>query len=157
MLKVVGVADMKTSNVKDDIIVTYALGSCIGLTLYDPVAGAGGLLHAMMPDSKIDPDNSKKNPYMFVDTGIAALLDECVSLGACRERLQVKAAGCSSFKTGNFFKIGYRNFNSLNDILTGYNLALHAYEVGGASSRTMKLAISNGDVLIEDNGKKIKL
>lgn len=157
MLKVVGMADMKISNADGDIIVTYALGSCIGLTVYDPLSRVGGMMHAMMPDSKIDPPRSKENPFIFVDTGFPLLIGECFKYGAKKERLQIKAAGCSALKTGHFFKIGYKNFNCLNDILSSYNLSLHAYDVGGEASRTMKLAISDGEVLVEDNRKKIKL
>ncbi len=157
MLKVVGMADMKVSNAGGDVMVTYALGSCIGLTVYDPFAKVGAMLHAMMPDSKIDPRLSEENPFVFVDTGLPLLIGECLKYGAKKECLQLKAAGCSALKTGHFFKIGYKNFNCLNDLLSSYNLSLHAYDVGGAASRTMKLAISDGEVLVEDNRKKIKL
>lgn len=157
MLKIVGMADMKVSGADGDILVTYALGSCVGLTAYDRVAGVGGMLHAMMPDSTIDPDKSKENPCMFIDTGLIRLIEACVSMGAKKERLEIKAAGCSALKTSRFFKIGYRNFNSLTNALGGLNLALQAYDVGGKSSRTMRLMISDGEVLVEDGGKKIKL
>jgi chemotaxis protein CheD len=131
MLKVVGMADMKISNAGGDIIVTYALGSCIGLTAYDPVTKVGGMMHAMMPDSKIDPQRSKENPFMFVDTGFPLLISECLKYGAKIERLQIKAAGCSALKTGHFFKIGYKNFNCLNELLSSCNLSLQSYDVGG--------------------------
>ncbi|HOD42386.1 MAG: Chemoreceptor glutamine deamidase CheD [bacterium ADurb.Bin243] len=157
MLKVVGMADMKISTAREDVLVTYALGSCVGLTVYDPYTGVGGMLHAMMPDSKIDMDKSRENPFMFIDTGLPLLFEECIRLGAKKEWLQVKAAGCASLATGKFFKMGYRNFTSLNNLLAGYGLPLLAYDVGGKGSRTMRLSLFNGEVQIEDNGKKIKL
>ena len=55
MRLIVGVADMKTTSLRDDSIITYALGSCLGITVYDPVARVGGMLHVMLPDSNIDP------------------------------------------------------------------------------------------------------
>lgn len=51
--RIVGVGDMIVSNDPEDIIVTYALGSCLGVVIYDPVANVGGMLHAMLPDSTL--------------------------------------------------------------------------------------------------------
>ena len=45
----VGVSEMCISKNPGDIIVTHALGSCIGLAIHDPVAHVGGLLHYMLP------------------------------------------------------------------------------------------------------------
>ena len=55
MRHVVVVSDMKTGK-EGDTLITHALGSCLGLTIYDPVAKVGGLLHAMLPLSKINKD-----------------------------------------------------------------------------------------------------
>ncbi len=68
----VDISDMKIAQNREDVIVTYSLGSCVGLTLYDPVAGIGGMIHCMLPLSKIDPEKARIKPYMFVDTGVAA-------------------------------------------------------------------------------------
>ena len=61
---------MKLSTNEGDVLVTYSLGSCLGLSLWDPVAHVGGLIHCMLPLSKIDPVKAKTNPYMFTDTGL---------------------------------------------------------------------------------------
>ena len=70
---VVGVSDMKVSDDSDAVLVTYSLGSCIGIAVWDSVVRVGGLLHFMLPDSTIDPAKAKKNPHMFADSGIPAL------------------------------------------------------------------------------------
>ena len=67
---IVGMADMQGSREPEAMIISFALGSCIGITLYDPLIRVGGLLHFMLPDSQIDPRKSQKNPWMFADTGI---------------------------------------------------------------------------------------
>jgi len=67
---IVGISDFKISNKAGDIIVTYALGSCIGISIYDPVAKVGGLLHYMLPDSTLDVKKAAETPAMFADTGI---------------------------------------------------------------------------------------
>ena len=86
MEHIVGVADMKVSNRTDDTIVTYSLGSCIGLAIYDPQTAVGGMLHYMLPNSAIDVVKAKSNPFMFADTGIPALFKKIYELGAEKSR-----------------------------------------------------------------------
>ena len=79
---IVGVSDMKVSNDREAILITYSLGSCIGVAIYDSVARVGGLLHYMLPESGLDQEKARKNPYMFADTGIPALFKAAYKLGA---------------------------------------------------------------------------
>jgi chemotaxis protein CheD len=75
---VVGISDLKVSGNAGDILITYALGSCVGVAVYDPVGKVGGLLHFMLPDSSIDETKAKRNPAMFADTGIPLLFKSWV-------------------------------------------------------------------------------
>lgn len=77
----VGVGDMKISDDLTAVLVTHSLGSCIGLTVYDPVEKVGGLLHYMLPDST-KSSKGKDRPFMFADTGIPLLYESCYKLGA---------------------------------------------------------------------------
>jgi chemotaxis protein CheD len=70
MQVVVGVADMRVSNQQGEVLVTHALGSCIGVAIYDPTAKVGGILHFMLPDSNLDPGKAQEHPHMFADTGL---------------------------------------------------------------------------------------
>ena len=72
---------MQIATQTGDVLVTHALGSCLGVTLHAPVARVGGLIHIMLPLSKIDREKSRKNPFMFVDTGIRELFDRAYILG----------------------------------------------------------------------------
>lgn len=81
MRHVVVVSDMKTGKA-GDFLITHALGSCLGLAVYDPQAKVGGLLHAMLPLSKINKDKARANPYMFVDTGVPVLFKTLYNMGA---------------------------------------------------------------------------
>ena len=58
----VGVGDMKVSAKQEETLVTYGLGSCIGVTIWDPVSRVGGLLHFMLPESQNDPVKAKDHP-----------------------------------------------------------------------------------------------
>ncbi len=92
---VVGVSDMKVSNDSKSTLITYSLGSCIGITIYDPVVKVGGILHFMLPESSLDRAKAEKNPYMFADTGIPALFKAAYELGAKKQRMKVTVAGGS--------------------------------------------------------------
>jgi chemotaxis protein CheD len=106
----VGISDMKVSNNVKETLITYSLGSCIGVLIWDPLVKVGGLLHYMLPDSRLDKERAQQRPYMFADTGIPALFKECYSLGAVKGRLIVKVVGGSQIldPTG-LFSIGKRN------------------------------------------------
>lgn len=93
MKHIVGVADMFVSDNEEDTIITHGLGSCLGIAIYDPVVRVGGLLHAMLPDSKVDPEKAKEKPFMFVDSGVPMLFRACYALGAVKSRINVKVAG----------------------------------------------------------------
>ena len=155
MLLTVGVADMKTSISAGDTIITHALGSCLGITIYDPVARVGGMLHAMLPDSSIDPTRAAQNPHMFVDTGVPNLFRLCYKLGAEKTRLVVKVAGGATSKANvedDYFQIGKRNFVMLRQLFWRNNMLLKSYDVGGTCSRTMSIDIGTGAVLLKING-----
>ena len=160
MKHVVGVADMRFSGNAEDALITYALGSCLGITIHDPVAKVGGLLHVMLPLSTIDPAKADENPYMFVDTGVPRLFLECYKIGAKKERLVVKVAG-GACAGGNgdddYFQIGKRNFVMLRKLLWRNNVLLKSHDVGGSISRTLTLDINTGLVLIKSQGQEVSL
>ena len=160
MKYIVGVADMKISAEKHDLIVTHALGSCLGITIYDPVACVGGMLHVMLPLSTIDPNKAAANPYMFVDTGVPRLFIECYKAGASKERLLVKAAGgacVNGNEEDDFFQIGKRNFTLLRKLLWKNGVLLKAHDIGGNRSRNMTLEIGSGEVTVTVNGSAERL
>lgn len=151
----VGVADMKISSGSDDVIITHALGSCLGITVYDPVAGVGGMLHVMLPTSTIDTAKAQANPYMFVDTGVPRLFLDAYKLGAQKERCIVRVAGGAclhSNEEDDFFSIGKRNFTALRKLLWKNGVLLKSSDVGGHDSRTMSLDLNTGAVSVKTNG-----
>ena len=154
MRHVVLVGDMKVGR-SDDILVTHALGSCLGLMIYDPDAKVGGLLHAMLPLSKINPQKAEANPFMFVDTGVPRLFKSVYELGGKKNRMIVKAAGCGRPLSNNeMFKIGERNYIVLKKILWKNNVLLESEDIGGTASRTVHFELSSGRVIISSNSQK---
>jgi len=154
----VGISEMRVSRNAGDTLVTYSLGSCIGVALYDPDACVGGLIHCMLPLSRLDPDKAKQNPHMFTDTGIPALIQAVLDRGGTRKRLVAKVAGAASPLNDNgMFKIGERNYTVLRKVLWKNEILIAAEDVGGTIARTMVLNISTGKTLIRTGGKEREL
>jgi chemotaxis protein CheD len=154
MQVVVGVADMKVSNQQSEVLVTHALGSCIGVAIYDPAAKVGGILHFMLPDSNLDPGKAQEHPHMFADTGLPLLFRECYRLGAQKSRLRVKVTGGSQvLDNREFFQIGRRNYAALRKIFLKNNVLINNEDVGGTKARTLFLEVATGNVWIKVMGQ----
>ena len=148
---VVGMADCRVASEAADVLATFALGSCIGLSVYDARAKVGGLLHYMLPDSSIDPARGRQNPYMFADTGIPALIEQVCAKGANKRQLVAHAAGGASIMDpNNVFDIGKRNHLALRKILWKAGVLLSGEAVGGSTSRTVRLEIEGGRLWLQE-------
>src|SRR3954454_19036104 len=84
---VIGVGGMAVSNNPATVLSTYALGSCIGVIVFDPVARCGGILHLMLPEAAVSPQKAISQPAMFADTGLPLLFKELAGLRAERARV----------------------------------------------------------------------
>jgi chemotaxis protein CheD len=153
---VVGVSDMKVSNDPESVLVTYSLGSCIGIAVYDVAAKVGGLLHFMLPESSLDPTRAAKNPYMFADTGIPALFKATYALGAAKQRMKVVVVGGAQvLDQAGFFNIGKRNHMAVRKIFWKNNVMINYEDVGGNSNRTVKLTIKDGKTWLKVSGQGV--
>jgi chemotaxis protein CheD len=151
---VVNVSDARTSTRAEDVIATYSLGSCIGVSVYDPVAKCGGMLHYQLPTSTLDPQRARQNPLMFADTGMDHLLREVEGLGAQKKRLRVKIAGAAQMlNDGGLFNIGRRNHAAIRKILWQHGLFLDGEDVGGSCPRNLYLRIADGTAETKTQGE----
>lgn len=150
---VVQVSDARISTDPDSVLVTYSLGSCIAVSLYDPALNVGGMIHYQLPESAMDPRRAEVEPFLFCDTGMDTLLANLQRLGADKHRIIVKAAGGAAMKTGpQGFDIGKRNFLALRKVLWKYGLLLKGHDVGGDQPRNFYLYMSDGTVMVKSNG-----
>ncbi len=151
---VVGVGDMLASNDAQSTLVTYSLGSCVGVVIYDATARVGGLLHAMLPDSSINAERAASRPFMFVDTGLPALFHSVYALGALKHRLVVKVAGGAQFlDEKKVFNIGERNSEATRAVLARNGVMPAVFLCGGRESRTLKLDLATGGLALEMPGQ----
>ncbi len=155
---IVGMADLNIGKAPD-IITTVGLGSCIGLTLYDPVTRVGGLVHYMLPDSKAVSNNS--NIAKFCDTGVQELLKRVTMAGANRRRLVAKIAGGAKMfavnQESNVGSVGERNTIAAKQILRQLGIQLIAEDTGLNFGRTVELHCDTGDFYIKAVKKPVKI
>jgi chemotaxis protein CheD len=146
---VVGIGDCLVSDDPESVLVTYALGSCIAVVIYDPVTNVGGLLHYMLPESSLDENKARQRPYMFADTGIPLLFQSAYRLGAVKSRLDVAVlGGAQVMDTSEIFNIGKRNHLALRKIFWKAGVLVRHEDVGGTLSRTVRLEIASGRVVL---------
>ena len=149
----VGIADMKLAK-GSGILITYALGSCIGLCFHDPRIKLGALLHVMLP---LNMETGRKNPLKYADTGIRETLRQMEAKGASKNRIIVKiAGGAKMFEVngGNLGNIGQRNIESVHTILRKEGIRLLGEYVGGSVARTMLFDVDSGQSCIRSYGKQ---
>jgi len=155
MKQIVGVADMKVSNSQNDSIITYSLGSCIGLVIYDPAVKVAGLLHYMLPESSIDKEKAANRPYMFADSGIPRLFKTAYKLGAVKQRMRIYVAGGAEIlDQKGFFNIGKRNYMALKKMFFKNRVMIDKQDVGGNVNRTVRIEIATGDIYVKTSGSK---
>lgn len=146
---VIGVGDCQVSADPEAVLVTYALGSCIAVVIHDSVSKVGGLLHYLLPESSLDKAKAEQRPYMFAGTGIPLLFHRAYELGAVKSRLEVAVlGGAQVMDTGGTFNIGKRNHLALRKIFWKAGVLIHHEEVGGTTSRTVRLEVATGKVVL---------
>ena len=149
---------MKIAAGPGDSIITYSLGSCIGLALYDPEIRAGGLIHCMLPLSKIDPARAIARPLMFTDTGVPLLIGALLDMGAEKRRLVATVAGAAQMlDRNNHFNIGERNQVILRKIIWKNRILIAAEDTGGTMARTMILDIATGITTLKTGGRTYEM
>ena len=152
----IGIGDMKVLR-HEGILITYALGSCIGITLYDPVIKLGGLLHIMLP--KATAETAKTTPFKFADSGIDEMLRKMSIFGGIKSRYICKIAGGAQMfqMTGPTGNIGARNIESVKAALRKEHINIVGEDTGKNIARTMLLDVATGEVRIRTMGSKEKM
>jgi len=150
----VGMADLKVGKNPDSLI-SYGLGSCVGIALYDAQTKVGGLAHIMLPDST--QARATDNTAKFADTAIPVLLEQILRLGAQRSRVTAKIAGGSQMfsfaQATDIMRIGDRNAEAVREVLKAHSIRILAEDVGGNYGRTVELLLDSGVFVIKTVNK----
>ena len=148
----IGIADMKMAK-GEGMLVTYALGSCIGICLHDPTLKLGALVHIMLP---INMEAGRTNVMKYADTGIRETLKQMETMGARRNRITAKiAGGAKMFETGSssLGNIGQRNIESVRINLKKEGIRLLKEDVGGTVARTLLFDVNSGLGCVRSYGR----
>ena len=153
MMITVNISDAQVATGEADTLVTFSLGSCIGVTVYDPLARCGAMLHYQLPTSTLDENKARNNHCMFADTGMTLLLEQFQAARGPPRRARVRIAGAAPMigDTG-VFSIGKRNHTAIRKILWQKGILLEAEDVGGTAPRNLYLRLSDGEVTVKING-----
>ena len=154
-LVVVGISDYKIG-INPSILVTYALGSCIGICLYEERLKIGGLSHIMLPDSSMFPKTGT-NRMKFADTAIYDMLQELIKKGADPHRLTARiAGGAQMFKVqaeSPLGAIGARNIKSVRNVLEHFRIPIIVEDVGLNYGRTVFFELDTGTMRVQSLNK----
>ena len=153
-----GLGEVAASSTAGDRLKAMALGSCVAVVIFDPAANVVGMLHIVLPESKIDILKSQKQPGFFADTGIRALIDTMLGKGSNlgqKRRWLVKIAGGAAMQQVGGMDIGKRNVLSSKRLLWGHGLGPRAEDVGGHQSRTVSIDVGSSAVQIRGGGGEL--
>lgn len=145
---VVGIGEFKVGWDADDLLVTHALGSCIAVCVWDEGARVAGLLHFLLPESRINAERAAAQPAAFADTGIPLLMQAARQAGLDKRRTQVRLVGGAETTGGGGFDIGKRNLLAARAALWRAGLLVTGESVGGTTPRTVMLRADDGRLQI---------
>lgn len=152
--KIIGISERYLSKTAGDLLVTHALGSCVGVAIHDPMANVGGILHYMLPTGALDANKAKDNPFMFGDTGIPAFFKEAYAMGASKERLRVViAGGARVIESVQSLDIGARNVVIARKLFWKNGVLIAAEDVEGNKPRTLFLEVGSGRTWFTTRGE----
>lgn len=153
---VVGIGEFAVSGSADDVLVTHALGSCVAVCIWDPTTLVAGLLHLLLPDSRINPVRAKEQPAAFADTGIPLLFQSAYARGLQKNRCLVRLVGGAEMAgSGASFDIGKRNILAAKNILWRNGVLIKGEDVGGKAVRTVNLHAADGRVQITSGREQV--
>lgn len=152
---VIGIGEFGVSAHPDGVLVTHALGSCVAVCLHDPVAHVSGLLHILLPDSRINPERAAQQPGAFADTGIPLLFQTAYKHGAVKTRCRVELIGGAEVTITGGQAIGKRNVLAARAMLWRNGVKVEREVTGGSQARSVWLTAATGEVTVTTAGVRV--
>jgi chemotaxis protein CheD len=143
---ILGIGDHAIANRADDVLKTFALGSCVAIVIYYPARQVLAMAHIALPASKINRELARAKPGHFADTAIKLLLDTLVQQYYCPlNGLIINLyGGADSIRKSDVFNIGRRNLLAITAMLDTYGLSDNTDNTGGHLSRTIEVSVATG-------------
>lgn len=153
----VRISDYKLATYPDTLI-TIALGSCVGIAIYDPITKIGGLSHVMLPDSTMF-----KPPYKiekFADLALPQMVKEIRKQTKNHALVAKIAGGANMFQfssQGEGETIGERNTKAVLESLNKLKIPLLGQHTGGNIGRTMIVDLDDFEVKVRNANRDISV
>ncbi len=157
MVRIVGIGEYVVSGYQNDILKTFALASCVGITIYDPVNKVLAMAHIVLPDSKILGVKPVDNPAYYVNTAVPLLFSKlCPDYKQRKDELEIKIyGGANSIRETDSFKVGLRNLEMLKSKLKEKGMRVSYSDIGGTVSRSLTAYVASG--LVRVNYQPLKI
>ncbi len=129
------------------------LGSCVSLTMRDPVTGHAAMCHCLLPSK---PEHSSDSPHKdqrfhYVDTTVADMLSQFRARSIPPSRLIIKLFGGANVLAmlTDHRAIGSLNWQQARRSLEEQNLSVSAHDVGGKEGRRIIFETEDGSVMVK--------
>lgn len=143
----VGLGEIAISKNPDDLLKTFALASCVGITAYSSTNHVAGMIHIVLPERPTNSD-LKTPPGYYAKTGVPLFITKLLNTGCRKSDLKLQIYGGAESRNKDSFKIGQRNLASVQEILLKLGFDFTLADVGGKISRTLIMHVSTGNVSI---------
>lgn len=129
-------------------LMTPALGSCVGVALWDPGVRRGALAHVMLPSAGKNAENPASG--RFASWAVPELVRMLLACGAKQSRLRAKIAGGAAMFRGDVSaaQIGERNVVEVRHALAAASIPIVAEDVGGSHARSVELLLDSGLLVV---------
>ena len=154
----VGIGEFAVSDRPNDLIITAALGSCVAVCVWEPVAGVAGMLHFLLPDARSNPQRAQAEPAAFADSGIPLLFHATYKLGAQKNRCKVWLIGgadIAGHSSEGILSMGRRNVLAARGVLWQNGMLIQGEAVGGNAPRTVTVSVADGHITVKSNGEVV--
>lgn len=156
MEKIIGIGEAGISENEGDVLKTFALSSCVALTVYSPTKKVAAMAHIALP-SPSNPENGNSRPYYYAVTAVPFLINRMINRYKCsKEELQIKIfGGADSVRENDMFQVGRKNLETVKNILLDMGLKFDSKKTGERFSRTIEMNVATGEIKLYELPLKI--
>jgi len=147
---VVGLGEIWVTRNPNAVLVTFGLGSCVAVCIYDPEAKVAGMMHVVLPTGNATLNG--RSPGKYADSGTPLLVQRMENLGAKRSRMMAKIAGGARVVRGaaseTLMDIGQKNIEAVKKALESEGVTINAFDTGGVHGRSVWLRAKSGLMMV---------
>jgi chemotaxis protein CheD len=149
MERTIGLGEIVVSNCLDDVLKTYALSSCVGVTVYSQSKRVAGMAHIVLP-TPYENIEEVAQPAYYATKGVPLLINHvCHEYGCLKKDLSINLfGGADSKKANDVFMVGRRNLTMVKQILEYMKLNYQLVDTGGNQSRTIEMDVFSGKIKV---------